>query len=205
MFMWFFKKKRVPASDLFGQLSNIRNNIPPENIGDGVYKRARMMNDTMYSAKYYRKKLGEPNKYDLAEDKLEKITKNIIYQIYNYPFKVIPAIHKEKELQLAFERVYTLLSQLVDNKEPFLLEEKEIIPYVKFLDYGYADDLLSKIKDDISYLEDEEEMKVLIKAIEMDDYILSKVKSALNRIRTLNNPNESHIEERKDFYGYKKS
>lgn len=203
--MRFFRRKKVPASELFGQFQATRNNIPPENMSDGISKRARMMNDPMYSAKYYRKKFGDSNKYDLAEDKLEQMTKYIIYQIYNYPFKILPVIHKEKELQEAFEKFYVLLSELVNSTEQFKLEKKENIPYMQYLDYAYSDVLLSYLNNSIEFLENKEEMQILLKAIEMDNFVLSKVTSALERIKSLNNLDEYHIEERIDFHGYKKS
>lgn len=200
--MWF-RRKKVPASELFGQLSATRNNIPPENMGDGVTRRVRSMSDPMYSAKYYRKKFGEQNKYDLAEEKLERICNFVIYEVYNRSFKLLPILHKDNTLKNGLEELYIYLSSLLNENSYFEILDSENIPYLRFLDYSYGDELVERINDANAFFKNVNEQENLNKALEMDDYILKKVKSALIRIESLNNPIHEEILERMDFYGYK--
>lgn len=191
-FLNIFKRRRYTPAELSEFFSDknkkLDTNISPENLKINTSKRCYQYSGGEKQAKYYRKKFGDMNKYDLAEKKVFDICFSISNSFYAYPSDMLAVLYKSDELKQSMIKVYYLLDSLKKEKsEPLLFATQDYAIDLK-VNYYHRDRLLKEFNDFISFVELNE---VLIQeSLEMEELSEERIESTLERIRWLFSLNE---------------
>lgn len=192
----------IPASEAFKDRPLVRSNVPGPYVMDGVTKQYLMMNNAEYSKKIFRKENNSMNEMDRLEDDVLNNIKKIIYDYYNYPYKIIPILNKEEyEYRAKIVKLNQLINNLVKTEDSSVIDLKQNNKYNKYTPSGLSLTRGHEINVDslIGILENKKDElnKVIQYEIYSDTY--SKLVSLNNIISEILIQQDSFIEERIDF------
>lgn len=181
----FKPKKTYTPAEIFAldKPRKIDSNIAPENLMISVSKRAQEFGNGEKQSKKFRKRLGQPTKYDIAEDRVFDICSYLSNQIYSKPDKLLAVFRKSEETKESLIKVYYLLNSF--KKETSKSLEFAIQDYTNDLkvDYHMRDRFLNQLNQFILFVEMNE--STIKEALEMEELAEERIESTLERIRWL--------------------
>lgn len=192
-----FRPKKYTVAEL-NQLfadknKRIDTNISPENLMINTSKKAQRMTDGEKNAKYYRKSLGEPTKYDKAEDVVFDVCFSISDKFYAKPDKFLGILNNSLETKELLIKVYYLLNSFKkEASEPLDFSMHEYVNELR-VNYSERDEFLHLLNKFIDFAEANE--SIINEALEMEELSEERIESTLKRIRWLFSLDEENFKE----------
>lgn len=192
----------ISAVEAFKDRPLVRSNVPGPYLMDGVTKQYLRMNNSEYSEKIFRKENDLMNEMDRLEDDVLNYIRPIIYDYYNYPYKVIPILNNEdSDYRKKVVRLNSLINKFVKPEDTSTMEFKQNDKYNQYTPSGLSLTKRHEVNFDklIGILENKEEKLIEIIQYEIYKEAYSKLVSLNNIISKTLVQHDSNIEERIDF------
>lgn len=193
--------KTIPASEVFKDRPLVRSNVPGAYLMDGVTNQYLSMNNAEYSEKIFRKENNLMNEMDKLEDDILNNIRKIIYDYYNYPYKVIPILNKECEYRTKIIKLNQLINDFVKPGDSLVIDLKQNSKYNKYMPSGLSLTKGHEMNIDklIGILENKKDELNEIIQYEIYSDTYSKLVSLNSTISKVLSLHDSMLEERIDF------